>query len=513
MSLNPDVADLRRELLEAHELVRAIRAGEVDAFVLGEPDAYRVHALQDADTPYRVLVEAMRQGAATVSADGTVLYANRRLREMLGLEQGDIVGHAITESLGLDPSALESLLTETLGSEGRQEIVIRRGNAIVPALVSAYALAHHLPMPTYCLVITDVSERKAIEEREAHLARERASLAGIFSRLPFAVFVADAAGHLQYANENGDALLAVANDLRAEIRRCASAALGSTVAPPREITLERADGKMAYYSLHANPVRIPGHPERAVVVATDVTPEREARATREREEQFREMFVGILGHDLRSPLQVIVTSAMLLKRGVSSAEDRRFADAIVRAAGRMTRLTEDMLDMTLSRLGGGMTINRQDVDLCDMVTSSIDDLGADASRFFVDFQGDTAGHWDRARLGQVLINLLSNALKYGAPSEPIQIQIEGSSASSVTVEVHNKGEPIAPDLLPIIFDPFRRGGDETRQKGEGVGLGLFIAEQIVLAHGGTISVRSSREEGTTFSFSLPRGEGAPSASA
>ncbi len=503
-----ELAELRRELSEAHELVRAIRAGEVDAFVLGEPDGYRVHALQDADTPYRVLVEAMRQGAVTVGADGTVLYANRRLLEMLGLDPREIVGHPVADCLGLDASALESLFTETLGTEARQEIVLRRGDKVVPALVSAYALPHHLPSPTYCLVITDVSEKKAIEEREAHLARERASLAGIFSHLPFAVFVSDVDGRFQYLNEKAEALLALTDELRHRVRECASAALRGGSAGAAEITLDRSDGTTGHYSLHSNAVRIPGHPERAVVVASDITLEQEARAARLRDEQFREMFIGILGHDLRSPLQIILASATLLRRSAASAEDQRFADAIMRAAHRMTRLTEDMLDMTVSRQGGGVSIKREHVDLCDVVASIIDEIGGEQtpSRFFVDFDGDSTGRWDRARLGQVLSNLLVNALKYGAASEPIDVWIDGSDPSSVRIEVRNLGEPIPPDLLPVIFDPFRRGGDETRRKGEGVGLGLFIAEQIVRSHGGTISVRSSRDEGTTFSITLPRGE-------
>jgi PAS domain S-box-containing protein len=503
-----DLAELRRELSEAHELVRAIRAGEVDAFVLGEPDAYRVHSLQDADTPYRVLVEAMRQGAVTIGADGTVLYANRPLREMLGLDSDEIVGHAVSECLGIEPSALQSLLTETLGSEARLEIVLRRGDRTVPALVSAYALPHHLPSPTYCLVITDVSEKKAIEEREAHLARERAALAGIFSHLPFAVFVADGAGQLQYWNENAESLLAVTEGLGHHLRQCASAALGSGSPPPVEITLACSDGTNGHYCLHSNPVRIPGHPERAVVVASDVTHEHEARAARVRDERFREMFIGILGHDLRSPLQVILASATLLRRSAASPEDHKYAEAIVRAAHRMTRLTEDMLDMTVSRQGGGVSIKREHVDLRDVVASAIDEVDGEqpSSRFLVDFTGDTAGHWDRSRLGQVLSNLLQNAIKHGAPSEPIDVWIEGSDPASVRIEVHNMGEPIAPDLVPVIFDPFRRGGDQMRRKGEGVGLGLFIAEQIVRSHGGTISVRSSRDLGTTFSITLPRSE-------
>ena len=501
----PDELTLRRELLEAHELVRAIRAGEVDAFVLGERDSYRVHALEDADTPYRVLVEAMRQGAATVAADGTVLYANRRLREMIALDQADIVGQPITRCLGLESAALESLLTETLGSDARQEISLRCGDAVVPALVSVYALRNQLPAPMFCLVVTDVSERKAIEEREAAAARERAALSGIFSHLPFAVFVADAEGQLQYVNEIAKTLLATTSDMLGHIRRSASAALANVVAPPEEITLARSDGTAGHYGIHSNAVHIPGHPERAVVVVTDVTAAHEARTRREHEEQFREMFVGILGHDLRSPLQVISSAAALLKRRAIGPEQAKLSEAIMRAVQRMSRLTEDMLDMTLSRLGGGVPIVRGDVDFRDVVATAIEEqAGAAPTRFVTHFEGDTAGRWDRARLAQVLSNLLRNAIKYGTASDPVHIRVDGGIADSVTVEVHNKGQPISPDLLPVIFDPFRRGGDTVGRKGDGVGLGLFIADQIVRSHGGTITVVSSLDEGTTFSFTLPR---------
>jgi signal transduction histidine kinase len=250
---------------------------------------------------------------------------------------------------------------------------------------------------------------------------------------------------------------------------------------------------------------MPGHPERAVVVVTDVTSEHEARKRREQDEQFREMFVGILGHDLRSPLQVVMTAATLLRRRTADTEEAKLPEAIIRAAQRMSRLTEDMLDMTLSRLGGGVPIARGEADVADIVAGAIEDLAAAPSQFLTHFQGTTTGHWDRARLAQVLTNLLSNAIKYGAPSEPIEIYVDGSDARTVMVEVHNQGKPIAAELLPVIFDPFRRGGDGRHHGGDGVGLGLFIADQIVRSHGGTIAVRSSKEEGTTFAFTLPRG--------
>jgi PAS domain S-box-containing protein len=389
-----DLAALRRELSDAYELVRAIRAGEVDAFVEGDRDTYRVRTLEGADSPYRVLVEAMRQGAATTTADGTVLYANRHLREMLGLPADAIVGRPISQCLGMDASTVTAMLGGTPNAEPPCEITIRSGSDALHLVVSAHALRDHGAVPTFCFILTDVTERKAVEAREAASARER---------------------------------------------------------------------------------------------------------------ELREMFVGILGHDLRSPLQVIVSAASLLKRKAGTPEEAKLPDAILRACARMTRLTEDMLDMTLSRLGGGMPIKRAEVDLSDVVTGAVDEVSnGSPARFAMKFEGDTTGRWDRARLAQVLSNLLTNAVTYGAPSEVIGIRVDGCSAHEVEVAVTNRGEPIPDELLPVIFDPFRRGDSSTRRKGDGAGLGLFIAEQIVRAHGGTIAVRSSREEGTTFAFTLPR---------
>jgi signal transduction histidine kinase len=119
--------------------------------------------------------------------------------------------------------------------------------------------------------------------------------------------------------------------------------------------------------------------------------------------------------------------------------------------------------------------------------------------------GDTRGFWDEERLDQVVTNLFTNAIKHGAPSEIVGVRLEGREKSYVVVEVSNRGTPIPPDLLPVIFDPFRRGEGRYDARSKGVGLGLYIAERILAAHGGTVSVRSSADDGTTFTVTLPRG--------
>jgi signal transduction histidine kinase len=226
----------------------------------------------------------------------------------------------------------------------------------------------------------------------------------------------------------------------------------------------------------------------------------------DRDEQIREIFIGMLGHDLRTPLSAILSAAGVLRRRARSQEEAKLPDIILRSSRRMARLIQDMLDMSQSRMGGGVRIVREEIDLSNVVASAIAEVeGASPSgRFETEAYGDMRGYWDDERLAQVMSNLLSNAVKHGAASEPVQIRIDGTEPSRVVVHVTNQGAPIPNDLLPVIFDPFRRGNARRESRAKGVGLGLYITERILAAHSGTVSVRSSAEEGTTFTVVLPR---------
>jgi PAS domain S-box-containing protein len=496
-----EIAALRRKLSEADELFRAIHDGEVDAFVLRYRDSYKVHTLHGADSAYRALVEGMRQGAATIASDGTILYANRRLCDMLETDPEDIVGRSLTECFGFDRATADAILRS--GTEGKNvgEFVIRVGEQSIVAAISTCPLDVEGPAPVFCLVISDVSDKRAAEKRQAVLAEERAELSGIFSRLPFAVFVADAAGGIYYVNEIGEKL-ATLDGMVDKVRSYASN-IGDEQRDPEEIEVEHRDGSIGCYRLYANVIRTPRQPARAVVVAVDVTHERQFRIQRERDDQLRETFVAILGHDLRTPLGAIQTAGDLMKRRARTAEDQKMADIILRATHRMKGLTDDMLDLASSRLGQGIRLFPIDVDLATLVTTVTEELASGGKAdFSIESSGDIRGHWDPGRMTQVLSNLLGNAVAYGAPDKPVKIRIDGRSDEEITIEVNNQGEPIPADVLRIVFDPFRRGRSANNKRG--IGLGLYIAEQIVIAHGGKIQVQSNWEEGTTFKLKLPR---------
>ena len=218
--------------------------------------------------------------------------------------------------------------------------------------------------------------------------------------------------------------------------------------------------------------------------------------------RFAEMFVGMLGHDLRNPLNAVAMTARLLKR--KGTADGKAVERILSSAERMSNMVAQLLDLTRSRLAGGITIDRKPVHLGEIVGEAVEELRLVHSQRTIrcDVQGDDRTFGDQGRLAQVVSNLVVNAVEHGDANRPVTVALSVSGDRLVLV-VHNAGAPIPPELLQVIFDPFRR----TTARGElakGLGLGLFISQQIVLAHGGDIDVRSTAEDGTIFTVSLAR---------
>jgi signal transduction histidine kinase len=216
---------------------------------------------------------------------------------------------------------------------------------------------------------------------------------------------------------------------------------------------------------------------------------------------FRDQFIGVLGHDLRTPLGTITTGAALLAGPEDNPQRREWVVArIINSAQRMGRMIGDLLDLTRARLGGSLPLNQRRADLQQICEEVMLEIRAGHPDAIVQLHatGDLGGEWDVDRLAQVVSNLLGNALQHGAGT-PITLTAH-EDGESVTLAVHNGGPPILPDVLPFVFEPLARGDRESA----GIGLGLFIARTIASAHGGNIQVSSSMDAGTTFKLSLPK---------
>ena len=239
--------------------------------------------------------------------------------------------------------------------------------------------------------------------------------------------------------------------------------------------------------------------------ATDITEQQRTQQQLTAELDFRERMMGILGHDLRNPLGTIVMgSDMLLRRPDVAAGVRDRLLRIRRAAGRMQEMIDTLLDFTRARFLGKVPVTRVPGALEEIAHVAVDEprLVWPDHAIGLQVHGDSGGEWDPARIAQTITNLVGNAIAYGERGTPVEIAIEGRGRD-VELKVHNHGPPIPAELQPVLFEPFRRGVPEDRSP-RGLGLGLYIVQQIVLGHDGTIGVDSTAHDGTTFTLHLPR---------
>lgn len=219
--------------------------------------------------------------------------------------------------------------------------------------------------------------------------------------------------------------------------------------------------------------------------------------------RFAELLLGVVSHDLRAPLAAITAAVQLLDRRLREPESKKLTERALASGKRMERMIGQLLDLTRMRLGTGMVLQRTEVDLVEVVKRVVAELAIAHPSRVVRLDGHDAvkGRWDEDRLEQVVQNLVGNAFQHGAPGEPVTIRFT-STADQAAIAVRNLGLPIPVDLRTSLFDPFRRGIDPKATTSDGLGLGLYIAQQIAVAHGGRIVVESD-DRGTEFRVELP----------
>ncbi|QSQ20052.1 PAS domain-containing protein [Pyxidicoccus parkwayensis] len=373
------------------------------------------------------------------------------------------------------------------------------------------------------------SERRAREEAEQlrdKLATERGLLEAVLQQLPVGVVIAAPGGQLIRGNAAVEALwghsFVASEDISGYAAYQGFRPDGTPYAPEewplaRSLTrgetvirepvhLRTDDGGARHIDVSSTSVRdAQGRPLAAVAVSMDVTAHHAMREALRREGETRDRLMGILGHDLRNPLQAIATSsALLLREAAPDSPQRKRLARITTSVRRMDHLIRDLLDFARVAQGGTLPIERRRMSLEDPCRVVVDELlAAYPDRdIHLDLCGDLCGEWDLDRLAQLLGNLVVNAFTHGARGVPVEVRADGDG-TDVVLEVANAGTPIPASLLPRLFQPFTRA-DEAGDPLKGVGLGLFIVHEIVAAHGGGIQVTSTRETGTVFRVRLPR---------
>jgi PAS domain S-box-containing protein len=274
------------------------------------------------------------------------------------------------------------------------------------------------------------------------------------------------------------------------------------------------DGSVRWIAVAADAHQGPGEAApRVLGIVHDVSDRKRAEeeharlvAELSRAVHVSELFVGILGHDLRNPLSAVLAGAQILRHDLLDARSARVLARIVSSGERMARMIEQLLDFTRARLGEGISVDRGSFDLAQLATEIVDECrsASPAASLRVASVGETVGEWDRDRVSQVLSNLVGNALQHGVSGGEVLVTLDGSDPAQVSLAVHNGGA-VPPELLPVLFDAFRGTREPPRDAApsRGLGLGLYVARQIALAHGGELAVAVA-DGGTTFTLSLPR---------
>lgn len=225
-------------------------------------------------------------------------------------------------------------------------------------------------------------------------------------------------------------------------------------------------------------------------------------------ETTRKMVLGVLAHDLRTPLGAVLMSADLLQKSTLDERQTRLAGQIGVSVRRANQIVNDLLDLARFNLGIGIPINKTAIDLAPVCQSIVDEVTASYPKTQILFSAATTlpGAFDPLRMGQVFTNLIGNAVQHGDRHQPVQVSLSADTRNAYFT-VQNFGDPIPDYALPYLFNPegrYSSFADNERGASAGLGLGLFIAAEIANGHGGKIAVESTAERGTVFRVTLPR---------
>jgi len=224
------------------------------------------------------------------------------------------------------------------------------------------------------------------------------------------------------------------------------------------------------------------------------------------------VFLAILGHDVRNPLGAIsMGSQLLLLDDKLAVKHVSVAKQIHRSVDRVNEIVSDLLDFSTTHLGSGIPVTLVPMNFYVECTAIVDELRMfyPDSDIRLELKGDLTAYWDRARIGQALSNLVGNAVHHGSADTPISVTVT-ENGNEIQWAIHNKGKVISADELRFMFDPGKRFSIKSTEQRSALqqahlGLGLYVTRAIVEAHNGVIRVTSTAQEGTTFTISLPRG--------
>ncbi len=532
--LRGQVEDLRSRLEEAEETLRAIRRGEVDAVVVHTPSGDRVYTLQGADQAYRLLIEQMNEGAATLSGEGRILYGNRRLGEMLKEPLGRVIGSPLVSFVDeQDRETLGSLLEAGRRESIQGDLLLRAGDGTsIPVQLSLTPLRFEGFSGTSAIV-TDLTIRKQAEVADTRLAAiVQASDDAIISKSPDGTILTwNPGAERMYGYSEAEAVgqsisILIPQDLPSEFRDIMRRLRRGERIERYETRRQGKNGQSLHVSMSIAPLKDPaGRVMGAAAIARDITERKQMEtALRRRGEELaaanaelagaarlKDEFLASMSHELRTPLSGILAMSEGLQEQVYGPLNPKQLTAVrdVEECGRhLLVLINDILDVAKIE-AGKLELELAPIAVEQVCQASLRLVKESAlkKKINVSFDLDklvqvlTA---DERRLKQVLVNLLSNAVKFTAEGGRVGLDVVGEGDKrQVWFTVWDTGIGMRPDELQRLFQPFVQLDSRLSRQYEGTGLGLALAKRLTELHGGRVLVESQAGTGSRFTVVLP----------
>jgi two-component system CheB/CheR fusion protein len=539
-----ELQDLRQQLQEANDTIEAIRTGHVDAIVVKDKDKHLVYTLKSADQTYRVFIEKMIEGAITLDEKGTILYSNSRFASMLGLPLAKIIGSYLEAFVPNGyKETFAKLFKNSWHTETRGEIFLQNVDGqLIPVLVSLTTL--ELDEGTaLSLILTDLTAQKnaerelketnellnesyaftaqlnnqlelKVQARTKELLTSREYFKFLADTIPVIVWTSTAEGDYNYFNQQwynytgknfeessgaGWQSVIHPDDLPATLIAWQNSI--KTGAPFKSEDRKRAiDGSYRWHLGHALPFKdSDGNIISWFGVCTDIEEQRRAMQTKDE-------FIAMASHELKTPVTTIkaVTELLLMRfEGDRNSTELNMLMKMDNQINKLTNLIGDLLDVSKVN-SGQLTYQIEKIDLNELIKEVADDMQRISTTHKIEMNlADTEIiDADRNRIGQVIMNLISNAIKYSPQADRI-IVTSNKINHEIKFCVQDFGIGIPASQQSKIFSRFFRVINDKAHTYPGLGLGLYICKEIIKRHSGVINFKSEEGKGSTFCVTLP----------
>ena len=536
-----EIQSLRQQLDEANAAIEAIRTGQVDAFVVEDKNGPRLYTLKSADQTYRLFIEKMTEGAITLNKEGIILYCNSRFARMINIPLENMIGSYFKNTIPQgSKKAFDNLISKGWKQEYKDELsLVSTGGKIIPVLISLTTL--DLDEGTVLsLIFTDLTSQKKIEkqlreknallkkanavveqlnneleerviERTKELSTSREHFRFLADTIPVIVWTALPNGDFDYFNTRwydytgmnfeqsaGKGWQAAEHpDDLAKVLVEWNKALISGDPFKIESRKKSAKGIYRYYIMNALPFKDKdGNVIRWFGVCTDIEDQK-------KDMERKDEFISMASHELKTPVTTLKAYTEILLMEAESKQNKMELNMLQKMDKQINKLTSligDLLDVSKSN-AGQLNLEIEKIDFNQLVKEVVNvmQLTVKTHKIELDLSETQLIYGDKNRLGQVITNLLSNAAKYSPKANKIKIS-SANNGNEIKLCVHDYGIGIPVSQQSKLFNRFFRVSKNTYP---GLGLGLYICNEIIKRHDGRMDFKSEEGKGSTFCFYLP----------